>query len=135
MPTDFEDALKRSRDRAPFANGTEGDGWMANWCDRCLRDAPFRNGLTRTGCPLILVALNQRTPAEWLDGPRDDKGRYSIAHQYTCIEFRAPGGGTAEPRPTPTPRGQLVLFDRDPHTGRRMLAPTEPAPVHAEAVT
>src|SRR5215211_2299663 len=89
MAIDYADALARSRDVPAFANGTEGHGWMANWCDRCLRDAPFRNIGTGSGCPLILVALQGRTPAEWLDGPRDEHGAYSIAGQYSCVEFKA----------------------------------------------
>jgi hypothetical protein len=36
---DYADALERSRDQVPVSNGTEGYGWMENWCDRCLRDA------------------------------------------------------------------------------------------------
>jgi hypothetical protein len=119
---DYADALARSRDVPAFSNGTEGYEWMAGWCDRCLRDAPFQRGLNRSGCPLILIALQDRTPAEWLDGPRDEKGRYSIADRYHCIEFRPPGGGCGEPKPRPDPPGQDGLFGRPP-TQRRTLAP------------
>lgn len=110
-------------DEPPFANGTEGYGWEANWCARCLRDAPFRNGISPIGCPILLTAMTGRTPAEWLDGPRDERGRYRIEDQYVCVEFKAPGSGGGEPTPQPTPRDQGVLFDREPHTGRRVLAP------------
>jgi hypothetical protein len=124
VTNNYEAAWDRSRDRPPFANGTEGEGWIESWCNRCLVDAPFRNGISPTGCPLIAVALTGRTPAEWLDGPRDEHGRYSIAHKYTCVNFRRPGGGGGrEPRPKPTPRGQLELFGRDEHEQRRMLTP------------
>lgn len=122
------------RDVPPFSNSDEGYGWTASWCDRCLVDAPFRNGISPTGCPLLIIALTGRTPAEWIDGPRDEHGCYSIADQYHCVNFRAPGGG-GEPRPKPTPRGQLELFGRDEHEGRRTLTPLpEDAPVPA-AVT
>lgn len=110
-----------ARDEPAFSNGTEGYGWMANWCDRCLRDAPFRNGIARTGCELILIALDGKTPAEWLDGPRDEQGRYSIADQYHCIEFRAPGSGGGEPRPKPTPPGQGSLLPREDYEATRMF--------------
>lgn len=112
-----------SRDRIPFSNGTEGDEWIANWCDRCLVDAPYRNGISPTGCPLILTALLGQTPAEWLDGPRDEHGRYSMADKYHCVNFRAPGSGGGEPRPKPTPRAQGELFSRDGHERRRTLTP------------
>lgn len=123
------------RDVPPFSNSDEGYGWTASWCDRCLVDAPFRNGISPTGCPLLIIALTGRTPAEWIDGPRDEHGRYSIADQYHCVNFRAPGGGGGEPRPKPTPCGQLELFSRDEHEGRRVLTPLpEDAPARA-AVT
>jgi hypothetical protein len=71
--------------------------------------------------------MTGQTPDEWLDGPRDEEGRYSIADQYHCINFRPPGGGGGEPKPKPTPRGQLGLFDRSEAEGVRMLtrAPSE----------
>lgn len=123
MSIDFDDAFKRSRDRSPFSNGTEGHDWMANWCDRCLRDAPFRTMGKGTGCPLIQVALLDRTPAEWLDGPRDEQGRYSIADQYTCIEFKAPGDGGGEPRPKPEPPDMDGLFERPERHSRMYVQP------------
>jgi len=27
-----------ARDVPAFSNGTQGYGWMANWCDRCIHD-------------------------------------------------------------------------------------------------
>jgi hypothetical protein len=121
-----------ARDIPAFSNGTEGDGWMANWCHRCLRDAPFRSGISPTGCPLILIALTNRTPAEWLDGPRDEHGRYSIADQYHCIEFRAPGDGGGEPRPRPEPRGMDGLFNR-PERATRMYVQPETQRIEVDA--
>jgi hypothetical protein len=108
-------------DRPPFSNGTEGEAWMANWCHRCLRDAPFRNGIAPTGCELILTALLGQTPAEWIE-----QDRFSLGDQYHCIEFRAPGSGGGEPRPRPTPPGQGELVPRDGLRATRMLIqPTE----------
>lgn len=121
------------RDTPPFSNGTEGYGWQSAWCDRCLVDAPFRNGISPTGCPLIVIALTGQTPDEWLDGPRDEHGRYSIADQYHCINFKAPGDGGGEPKPKPTPRGQGELFVRADHEGQRTLTPLpEDAPQRLE---
>lgn len=129
MTIDYDDAYARSREGRPFSNGTEGYGWMANWCDRCLRDAPFRNGIAKQGCPLILVAYMGRTPAEWLEQERDEQGRYSIEDQYHCIEFRAPGDGGGEPRPKPTPKGQGDLFPPDEYRGTRMYVQPQPVEV------
>jgi hypothetical protein len=129
MSIDYDDAVKRSRDVRPFSNGTEGYGWMANWCDRCLCDAPFRNTGKGSGCPLIGVAmLAGRTPAEWLDGPRDELGRYSIEDQYHCIEFRAPGSDGNPPRPKPDPPDMDGLFER-PERATRMYVQPQPVEV------
>jgi len=134
---DYDDIAKRARPGSAFSNGTEGYDWQANWCDRCLRDAPFRNGLKgATGCPILLVALTgNKTPAEWMEQPRDEHGRYSIADQYHCIEFRAPGdGGSGEPRPKPEPPDMDGLFDRPERRTRMNVQPTE-TPVRALEVS
>jgi hypothetical protein len=108
-----EEALAASRPGAAFSNSTEWEYWSPNWCGRCLRDAPFRNGISPVGCPLIVVAMcHQRTPSEW----REQEG----IHDYHCIEFRAPDGGGGEPRPRPEPSGMDGLFPR-PKRQTRML--------------
>jgi len=117
------DALySESRDRPPFANGTEGYGWMAANCDTCIWDRPARHGDEGNGCPLLLIALVGRTPAQWLDGPRDEQGLYRIADQYHCVEYRHEDAGPGpEPQPVPTPPGQGELLPRGLFEGVRML--------------
>lgn len=119
----YEEIERDARDRRPFANGTEGYGWMGAWCSRCLVEAPYRNGLNDSGCPLVLVALLDKTPIEWLDGPRDEHGRYAIEDQYHCVEFRAPGGGGGEPRPRPEPPGMDGLFPRPERAVKMWVQP------------
>lgn len=117
----YDEAFAAARDRPAFSNGTEGYGWMGNWCAECVHDG-IGLGLDEPSCPLITISLMQRTPSEWLDGPRDENGLYSIADQYHCVEFRSrgdPGPGYENPPDPPLP-GQEVLFDMDPHT--RMYA-------------
>lgn len=122
------DALyEEARDEAPFANGDEGDGWMANWCNRCWHDRDQRGEeITGPGCPLVAVALMGRTPIQWLDQKKDGE-LYARAGQYQCINFRdeedGPGG---EPQPIPDPPGQLTLLPREDVQGVRMLTPLEP---------
>lgn len=130
MSLDYDDVFARSRDVPAFSNSTEGEGWTANWCCRCLHDAPFRNMGKGSGCPILLVTLVGRTPAEFLDGRRDEQGRYSIADQYHCIEFKPPGGGGGEPRPKPEPRGMDGLFER-PQRETRMFVQPQPSEVRA----
>jgi hypothetical protein len=107
---------------SPFSNSDEGIAWMANWCDRCVHDRPARRGDDGNGCHLILIALCGKTPSEWMEGPRDEKGRYSMADQYHCIEFRDERDrGGREPRsPRPVP-GQGELIPRDGLEGTRMF--------------
>src|SRR6266568_9501373 len=110
----YEEIEKDARDGSPFSNGTLGEMWMGNWCDRCLIEAPYRNGLNGTGCPLILVALIGKTPAEWMETDR--------IQDYVCLEARFPGDGRREPRPKPDPPGMGELFPR-PERSARMLSP------------
>lgn len=125
MTLEIPDAYERAIDEPPFANSDEGYGWMANWCDRCIHDG-CGLGEDQPQCPLILVALMGRTPAEWLDqkhlGPDGLLVPYSRADQFHCIMFRDrddPGG--REPEPIPDPPGQMTLLPREPYEGARML--------------
>lgn len=112
-----------ARDEPAFSNSDEGDGWTANWCGRCIHDKDQRTDTpTGPGCPLVMVALMGRRPIQWLDGPRDERGRYSIADQYHCVEYRHEDDGPAEPQPVPDPPGQLTLAPRADYEGVRMLA-------------
>lgn len=110
----YEEIERDARDKMPFSNSTMGELWMGNWCDRCLVDAPYRNGLNPTGCPLILVALIGKTPVEWMESDR--------IQYYTCLEARFPGDDRREPRPKPDPPGMQELFPR-PERQTRMLTP------------
>lgn len=129
MSIDYDDAWGRAKDEVAFSNGTEGSCWTDNWCDRCARDAPFRNGITPTGCALLAVALMGRTPAEWMEqlwgqvkGRPEGETAPSLGDQYHCIEFRpvGGGGGGGEPRPRPEPPRMDGLFQR-PNRAARML--------------
>lgn len=114
-----------AHDRPAFSNGTEWECWSYNWCDRCLVDAPFRNGLKGArGCELIVIALDGKTPAEWLEQERNVLG-----DQYHCINFRPPGSGGGEPRPKPTPPGQGALLPREGLEGVRMYVQPQEAAV------
>ena len=110
----YDEAMAAARPGRPFSNGTEGYGWMDNWCDRCVHDKGTRDGTDDRGCPLVMVALMERTPIEWIDGPRDEQGRYSIEDQYHCTEFRDENdGGDDDPDPGPPPvaPGQVDMFE------------------------
>lgn len=115
----FEEAHATAREGSPFSNSTDGDAWMANNCERCINDKG-------DGCPLILVALIGKTPAEWIE-----KDPLSL-DRYTCIHFRDEddGPGPTEPTPIPTPDGQEELFGREGfERPARMFADTKPVEV------
>lgn len=83
----------------PFSNSTEGDAWTARWCDRCANDADGPDD----GCPILLVGLMGKTPAEWLPGDR-----MALGWQYRCTEFKK-ARRPVQDRPVET-AGQLPLF-------------------------
>ena len=123
MSIDYEEAWKRARPGSAFSNGTEWECWSANWCDRCTREAPFRNGISSQGCPLILIAMSERIPAEWFEQPWSPDGHPPL-DRYHCMEFRAPGNGGGEPKPKPDPPDMDGLFER-PERHTRMYVPVQ----------
>ena len=126
-PDDYDQLLAESRDEPAFSNSTEGYGWMDANCATCVHDKPAREGDDGNGCPLILITLEGRRPAQFLDGPRDENGLYGIADQYRCTEYRHEDDPDPDPRPVPTPDGQGELLPREPYEGHRMLAALQPA--------
>lgn len=73
------------------ANGMEGAEFMSDLCDRCARDAAFRNG-TGDSCPIVAATMvysveDEAYPREWIYGPDS---------LPTCTAFEAdaatPGG-------------------------------------------
>jgi hypothetical protein len=111
-----------ARDKPAFSNSTDGYAWLDNWCGDCIHDKPAREGDEGNGCPLILVALVGKTPAEWLD-QWDGKSPFPLGNRYHCIEYRPEddGGGDSDPLPEPIP-GQGELLPREPYEGVRMFA-------------
>lgn len=81
----YGEILANSEDRPPFANGTEGDVWMSHWCEGCAHDTVEQG---TGGCPLLMVAILGCKPAEWVPGPRDEDGHFSMADQWQCLEFK-----------------------------------------------
>lgn len=132
----YDEIMATARDERPFSNGTEGYGWMENWCWRpCHNPAEkawqdYEDGKRKHphkdypgGCPLLLAALMGKTPAEWLEQPRHDE-LITLGDQFHCIEFQGPDDGGGEPRPKPDPPGMDGLFER-PERQVRMLKQPE----------
>lgn len=94
--------------RTPFANGTEGDAWMAAWCQHCVHD----HGMTHhdscgDGCDLILGAmLDQPWPEAWL--PEPDDGSFSLPSRLICGQFQPCTLGDCSGDPAPEARAERV---------------------------
>lgn len=151
------DILADARDDAPFSNGTEGYGWMENWCWRpCMNPVEkawrdYEDGKRRKplkgypgGCPLIMCAQIGKTPVEWIDN-WDGNSPYPISTRFTCTEFIPPdegGGSGGAPRPPGPPTAKREPKDMDglfprpqrqlrillPYTGRGLSVPREMVP-------
>lgn len=72
----LEQELKRAGAARPFANGFEGESWMANWCENCR----FSKDDT---CTLIDVALLGKTPYMW-----ERYQQASLGWAYLCHAYR-----------------------------------------------
>jgi hypothetical protein len=104
-----------AREGSPFSNSTSGEMWMGDWCYRCTVDAPFQRDEAPEGCPLIMVALLDKTPAEWTE---------TAPQVYTCSEFVEDTGGDPDthedstvlprwPQPAQPMPGQLDIFGQE----------------------
>lgn len=126
-PDDYSRLYEEARDEPAFSNSDEGMAFMDAHCETCIHDKPARQGDDANGCPLILISLMGRRPIQWLDGPVNEQGRYSLRDQYHCVEYRHEDDGPADPQPIPDPPGQLTLCPRDGFEGCRMLTPLNAA--------
>lgn len=73
----YEEADAAARPGSPFSTSTEGEMWMERNCQRCANDTPAQVDRGE-GCPLVLIALLGKTPAEWT--------RTGLS-SYRCAEF------------------------------------------------
>lgn len=109
---DLDAIMEDAREGSPFSNGTAGEMWMGDWCYRYKVDAAFQRDESPEGCPLLLVALLDKTPAEWTETGIQD---------YHCSEFdedhgddgddgEGPPVGPTWPQPVMEMEGQIDLF-------------------------
>ena len=75
----------------PFANGTEGEAWMAAWCNYCARDHEMHgpdDGTNGTGCDLVLMTM-LGSDSEWPEGwiPEPDDGQFFLPSRLVCTAF------------------------------------------------
>lgn len=78
----FDEAMATARDGSPFSNSTQWEIWADRWCYTCSKDSPELVDKGQ-GCPLITVALMERTPAEWTAETEEDR----VMARYTCSEY------------------------------------------------
>lgn len=78
--TAYTDACHR-----PFSNGTEGDAWIATWCNYCARDHEVHTD-TGGGCDLMSAAMfGDEWPEGWV--PEPDDGRFFLPSRLICLAF------------------------------------------------
>lgn len=91
------------------SNGSEGDGFMEGWCDRCERDRAFREATgDAEGCEILCRTLiyditDPEYPREWVEGEDGPK----------CTAFIEDGGQYPTDRDLES-EGQASLFEVQP---------------------
>ena len=46
------------------SNGSEGDYFMAEWCERCAKDG-YTEEHPEKGCPIIVESMRDMNPPQW----------------------------------------------------------------------
>ncbi len=108
------------------SNGSEGDWFCGQFCERCIHDKSIRDG-TGTGCRIRFLTMmldkkDEGYPREWC---------YDAAGNPTCTKFIEEGGPDDKPAPPPTDPRQIVLI-ADP---TEIIAGLTPAPKEVELET
>jgi hypothetical protein len=123
---DVDTIYANAREGRPFSNGTDWEIWSYNNCENgCVHDAAYQRGETNEGCPLVLVAMLDRTPREWIPGPDEYCG-----DKYACVFYRHEDEDDpdATPQPVPDPDGMEALFPREICEGPRVFLPMPEVP-------
>lgn len=110
------------------SNGSEGDCFHAEYCDRCEHDRAFREGTDPAGCEIHCRALFLDTKHE--DYPRE--WCYDAADNPVCTAFKEQDDNEGDaPKPEPPDPAQLVLI-ADPTEDAALFPAEPPAPALVE---
>lgn len=129
----YDEISAAARDGRAFSNSTEFELWadQRGGCWTCSND----DQQAEKYCPILTVALQGVTPAEWATATEED-ARHS---NYTCAEYDErpdddgpDDGDEPEPDPGPPPviDGQVDMFEVFVDQGIAEL----PAPVRTGAI-
>lgn len=123
-----------AKDEVPFPNGTSAEFWFDRWCAECANDPEDENEQAMNGCPLILISLNGRTPAEWVPTANPSRVPELGDCSFDCALFRhRDDGPDPEPKPIPDPPGQDAMFPREAYEGARMFRDVAQEVTHVDA--
>lgn len=104
---EYEQIMADADDRPAFSNGTMGHLWMGQWCANCRHDSEELVDAGE-GCPLIMISLMGKTPAEWTTPTPHGRN----LGNYTCTEYEPEEDDDEPPPPDVEPiPGQFDLFD------------------------
>lgn len=111
------------------SNGSEGDCFMAQFCERCVHDRSARAGDYANGCQILCRSLffgvdDPDYPKEWVE---DDDGR-----SPRCTAFLSEDDGDAcPPAPDPDPRQLVLIVDPTEDLAAFPVETPEPVEVFA----
>lgn len=74
------------------SNGTEGEIFQGDWCSRCERDRPSREGDPSEGCSILVKVYalpidDPAYPEEWTYGPDGQPLCTAFHHEGTEYPF------------------------------------------------
>ena len=84
-------------DTRPYrpGSGTEGAAFLAQWCDRCVRDDAFQRGIGDS-CPIVAATMrlyetDDGYPPEWVEDAGDDGPGNPRCTAFEPMDRDAPG--------------------------------------------
>ena len=92
--------MERSRIDIPYlpSNGTEGEWFMSEWCEKCQKDTIGRGGSIQ--CGILTKALLNKQPKQWVTNHHDGD---------RCLSFKAISDRKKYAKKQPKEQTKLLL--------------------------
>ncbi len=131
--------MPEEKDWRPYrpSSGDEGDGFMAQWCDRCIKDRAARQGDYANGCQILARSLafglkDPEYPTEWREPVWHGRPGYA-PWKPECTAFVPDSDPDSDDPPPAPPDPEQIILIADPTEDIANIHPA-PSPVLASVL-